>query len=710
MATVSLSAKNVLKKDLLFKTQLNVIHENNDYKPKENVIQFLKKNDEETQKLVKNIISINFSDFKESIYKENIQFQSKINNTIKSYSKQLNSLSNYERILVEQFSNIKNKIEKIDIFSDKLTKFEDKLTILEIRLNNLLRDYHESVTKYDDLFLDNMSVPGKIGKFCKFKNIREFLSFAFDKINQFDLKTENFDVKLKNSREKVDKLLKKFACEMDLARDETQQVASKKFDLYEFKLNSEIKEINKKFELKDDFEKKINDLMENYNNIKNNLSNRLNNVENELQDVKAFKSLKNKSVTHKKESSNVSLLSLSVFPNNNNKDGKNTNPKKKTSKNMLKYHSFSINDYRLPKIKKKKNKKSSNEIKNEQSNLDYINEENDENNNISPFNNMIIKSINFSSYKNKENISENSIDNNENSSYKKNKKNSGIRRSGSIDSESLSSSSLNDSSYNEAKKENIENIIIDNKAKEEKDEKMKIKIGRSGTFGDIDLFIPNSSENKEKNFSNFLKRNYSLNNERNNNISTIKPKMKLEKIYENLNSNILNKTNIEFKNKSLENSKIKTKKSLKKSKKLSKSEFNKNNNKSNKKFNQISSIKIIKNNNNNKGNKIKDSNIKITNNDSNQNTSENKKQINNIIIFNNKTIKNCVNNFKKEQDSNNIITNNKSFENTNINNLERRSISKGNSPDNAFINNINFTSPGNSKKKELQMTKAYYKL
>ena len=224
-----------------------------------------------------------------------------------------------------------------------------------------------------------MNVPGKIGKFCKFKNVREFLSFAFDKFSHYDFKNENYEAKMKDNKEKIEKLSQKITSEMKLTKDESNHLFLKQLAFIENKLNDEIQEINRKFELipkiilLEDFENKIRDLMDNYKDIKNDLSYRLNNVENELEGAKTYKNPKKKKHSPKKDSK-VSFTSLSLYPLNNSKEKNNSNSKKRESKfpkNMLKYKTFSKNNSNL----KQKNIKLRNDIKKEKiSNLFYVDE------------------------------------------------------------------------------------------------------------------------------------------------------------------------------------------------------------------------------------------------------------------------------------------------------------------------------------------------
>ena len=225
--------------------------------------------EKETNKLIHNILSINLAEFKETIHKEYLQFQHRINDSLQNYSQKLKNIFACEKRLIDQYADIKIQTEKIELNSDKIAKIDDRLTTYEIRLTNLLRDFRSSCSKYDMLFIDNMTVPGKIGNYCKFRNIKEFLAYAYTKFEEFDLKKESDIAKMKNNQEKIDKLIQKTNIEMNMLREESTQITTKKVGYVEQKLGGEIQDINKRIEsipsniLLCDIEKRMGALVKN---------------------------------------------------------------------------------------------------------------------------------------------------------------------------------------------------------------------------------------------------------------------------------------------------------------------------------------------------------------------------------------------------------------------------------------------------------------
>ena len=91
-------------------------------------------------------------------------FYDKILENQKEYISQINNISqNYNSILSSQAS-LNNKIDKAVKFELFINKTNDQLITHEIRLNNLSSDFIKSTQKYDKIYLDNLELPGYIGK------------------------------------------------------------------------------------------------------------------------------------------------------------------------------------------------------------------------------------------------------------------------------------------------------------------------------------------------------------------------------------------------------------------------------------------------------------------------------------------------------------------------------------------------------------------
>jgi hypothetical protein len=120
-------------------------------------------------------------------------YQNKItNNTNKSieeFTERLKQIENkidshsikIEKILDESQIN-KNKIDKINDLINFSKKTTDQIMTIDIRLNNFQKEFSNATYKYDKIFLENLHLPGTIGDYCKYKNLREYIEVSKYKI------------------------------------------------------------------------------------------------------------------------------------------------------------------------------------------------------------------------------------------------------------------------------------------------------------------------------------------------------------------------------------------------------------------------------------------------------------------------------------------------------------------------------------------------
>ena len=131
-------------------------------------------------------------------------FQDKINQTKDEYTSQLNLINqNYESILSSQAS-INNKVDKISNIELFMNKTNDQLITHEVRINNVSQDLIKTIQKYDKIYLDNLELPGYIGKFAKFKNCQNFFDFLIREIDKINLYKEKNNIDLRNYKEKLE--------------------------------------------------------------------------------------------------------------------------------------------------------------------------------------------------------------------------------------------------------------------------------------------------------------------------------------------------------------------------------------------------------------------------------------------------------------------------------------------------------------------------
>ena len=557
-------------------------------------------------------------------------FKDKMEENKLEYINQINNISlNYNSILSSQ-ALLNNKLDKFSNFELFINKTNDQLITHEIRINNLYSDFIKSTQKYDKIYLDNLELPGYIGKFAKFKNCQMFFEHVIkeiDKINQYkeknnlDLKAykekldgiiKSFHLLVKNSNEGQmkyikqlnDKSLRECKDMNDLLSNRVSdlRIENAKYSIELIKKNEEMnREWKKILEIKDNLLNSVNEKINNFKNIFNTNVNSFINFKKEFEDFQIkfneistyYKEIKNDNTNNNINNNNNINVNL-----NNNSCGNYTgwyissNPLPVEKKNWKNF------PRKFPKRSKTKNK--------------YLEKK------------QFIKSI---SNLNPTNKQINEINNNK-------KENIDEYKSSNIIKLEDSEIKLNKEKEKETKKRNVGNSL--NKEK---------------TINSIEKYKYNT-ENQSKRSVSLFKEPHSCKNVTKIEINSHDKIYNFEqnKKEENKNkNNLLNKLNEEKTN-------------IKTNTNINNSNSNNNNNNKNNNNNNNNSI------NNNNNNSINNNNNNSINNNNNNNNSNNDNNIKNNNINNNND-NNRINTFNN--DTQKILINSDS--NKNIKNLSSSS-------------------------------------
>ena len=176
--------ENKLNKKDLYITIQNPELNDNSFKEISN--KFIKKyHNEELNKFQDEILS--FLKERDKYYSDLIStYKTRIQVAEKKYENLATHLKlNYDEILSSQAS-LNNRLDRFNSYEAFVAKTNDNLTSHEIRLNNLREDYTRTVQKYDKIYLDNLELPGYIGRCAKYKNCQLFFEDVIKEINKFN--------------------------------------------------------------------------------------------------------------------------------------------------------------------------------------------------------------------------------------------------------------------------------------------------------------------------------------------------------------------------------------------------------------------------------------------------------------------------------------------------------------------------------------------
>ena len=199
--------------------------------------------------------------FKEDLLKELRNFRTKIsnnfNNEFEKYSSLLQkanaNLSIYEKDKSAYMSKVDFAEEKEKLIfelSNKDSELKNQVMINQLHISGCRKDIDDSCYKYDKIISDNLLVPGLVGKSCKFQNIREYILYNKEEINNALFANRQTGIDVNILKRKID----------TISGQLTTKMKSLEYRLSNF-ITSKFNEINQKYErLYDELNKRMNTL------------------------------------------------------------------------------------------------------------------------------------------------------------------------------------------------------------------------------------------------------------------------------------------------------------------------------------------------------------------------------------------------------------------------------------------------------------------
>lgn len=178
----------------------------------------------------------------ESNYKK---FMSSLEVKLQHYDKLFDSIS--IRIKDSQTSSIdKIKLEKVDELSAFHKKATDQILTHDVRINAIQKDLRDACFKYDKIFLENLTIPGCIGEYCKFKNIKDYLEVNMSQVGSLMTFKEKHTIDLKAYKERVDGQVREMSMQLENVEKHLKLYTAKLMEQTEESYRKEISQIGDK--------------------------------------------------------------------------------------------------------------------------------------------------------------------------------------------------------------------------------------------------------------------------------------------------------------------------------------------------------------------------------------------------------------------------------------------------------------------------------
>ena len=193
--------------------------------------------------------------FKEEILKEMKIYQNKIDNTIsKNYEKSSKILEasntklyNYEvdkALFMKQIEFIEEKNKIISLIEEKNNEIKNNLMINDLHTNTCQKELDNACFKYDKVIVDNLLIPGIVGKGCKFPFFKEYINDIQCQINNAVSQNKQNANNLSMNKTNIDEKMRQLNTKIKKLEYESKQFTTEKTIFVENKFNQMIESLN----------------------------------------------------------------------------------------------------------------------------------------------------------------------------------------------------------------------------------------------------------------------------------------------------------------------------------------------------------------------------------------------------------------------------------------------------------------------------------
>ena len=116
-------------------------------------------------------------------------------------------------------TEVQSNLDKINTIEAFVNKANDRIVSHDIRINCLREDLNKTTQKYDKIYLDNLEVPGYIGRCSKFPNCKIFFTELIKNLDKLNTYKEKNTMDLCSYKERLENIIKNFQSLVDNNND-----------------------------------------------------------------------------------------------------------------------------------------------------------------------------------------------------------------------------------------------------------------------------------------------------------------------------------------------------------------------------------------------------------------------------------------------------------------------------------------------------------
>ncbi len=239
----------------------------------------------------------------------------KLTTSLKEINLKFGNIDTINKNVIESLADINVKLDKIKELEVFKKKTESQLITHEIRINNIMKDLSDAKFKYDKIYIDNLSVPGFIGRKAQYKTMGEYIYSNIITVSGLNTLTTQLKKDLMELKSNIDNMTKGIVTIVNSASQRCNDYSDNKNKMLENDIKLEIKantekivgvrmqniktalqiekktrelenECNKVSDIRKDIEKKLEDNLLDYQNKNNETFEKYENMRKEFNKIK----------------------------------------------------------------------------------------------------------------------------------------------------------------------------------------------------------------------------------------------------------------------------------------------------------------------------------------------------------------------------------------------------------------------------------------
>ena len=198
---------------------------------------------ERLEEIEKKINTLN----KETISEDEQSHEKIINQEIATIDK-ISLLTKKFQLFTDNYPKINMQIEKIPQIETSTKKTEDELFLMQIKLEETIRELRNATIKYDKIIADNLIVKGYIGPTAQYKTMSEYISSSIQNYKGLSNTCTIISKELKEFKKQQNNVMQELKTLSTFIQKNCNIYTDQKFEQYDAEQQFKFKEINEKFQ------------------------------------------------------------------------------------------------------------------------------------------------------------------------------------------------------------------------------------------------------------------------------------------------------------------------------------------------------------------------------------------------------------------------------------------------------------------------------